>query len=459
MNSQPKLAPATNKSFFKRPTWATRAPANESGDFFRHSDTVYDSILKEKERRRQKQAQKKLSKSTNPDAGEKTQGNKRRRIGKLGDEEIQLVDRKIDQEEVGTSVSEEDEGESAGSAPCEYGIESPLTRDHLQETIASPGQPQQLLNSDDLTDNQAPKLESTGEDEKQKKSSSAQRGEEMAPIRVSDEDLSEEEDAYVLELKKKARERARLASLVVDSVHSPREISHTPEIQSQPNSVTTKAPRKDETIVQILITTSIPEAKPLLVNRRVSQPMQQVREVWCSRQGFDEEMTSKIIFTWRGRKLYDTTTSTGLLDVLKKERARQAGGLVADGDEESQSSEKIEVQAMTTEMYEQRLLQGGRDSAEDDPDQGMQDASAARSTTSQEPTYKIVLNGHGLEGLRLKVRPSTNISKLMAAFKKMRNIDAGKCCWLIHNGDRLEPDSTVAETEIEDEDVVEVHVR
>jgi len=290
---------------------------------------------------------------------------------------------------------------------------------------------------------------------------------------VSDEENSDEEDEYVLELKQKARAKARLKELNTDPHHSQGSARPALEIQQRtsfssftetPSTFTNQHPAsipradQEQTIVSILINTKIPNAKQLIVNRKVSQPMQQVRQVWCSRQNFDDEMTAKVIFTWRGRRLYDTTTSTHLLNVLKKERARQMGGLHNE-DEEDPSNGRIEVEAMTMDMYEQRQR---RDDTETDTtrtiDPGTQDGpSHDRPATPPEPVYQIVMNAQGLEALTLKVRPSTPIAKMMAGFKKVRNVDAEKACWLVFDGERLDPDKFVKDTEIEDGDAVEVH--
>jgi hypothetical protein len=70
-----------------------------------------------------------------------------------------------------------------------------------------------------------------------------------------------------------------------------------------------------------------------------------------------------------------------------------------------------------------------------------------------------MLNSPGLESVLLKVRPTTLVSKVMAGFKKIRDIEQGKTCWLIFDGERLDPETRIADTEIEDGDVVDVQIR
>jgi Ubiquitin-2 like Rad60 SUMO-like len=464
MTSTPASAPPAKKSFFKKPTWATQAPPAESGDFFRHSDTVYDNILREKEKRKEKHAKKKQAK-INDEAVEESREKKRRRIS-MDDED----------DEDGQSASEMGTIGSQGEEVTETEADALEKEPQAKRPAAQPLRPspsKSASHSKSIVSPPSQVIELGSDDETSQSHLSVTEG---IPQRRSDDEFSEEEDEYLLKLKQQAREKARLkkrgiaftddkaaALLTAESSQRQPISSEIPFTSAQQHSTPTLPPKKDETIVQILIMTKIPNANPLLVNRKVSQPLQQVREVWCSRQNFDQDMTARIIFTWRGKKLYDTTTSTHLLDVLKKERARQMGGL-ADDNEEDPSEGRINVEAITRDMYEQQQSRRNREETSVEPkdltDQDIQDGqSIERSSTPKEPKFKVVLNAQGLDAVQLKVRPSTVISKLMDAFKNRRNLDPGKTCWLVFDGDRLEPDSTVADTEIEDGDAVEVHVR
>jgi Ubiquitin-2 like Rad60 SUMO-like len=471
MTLRPASPPTTKKSFFKKPTWATSAPPSQSGDFFRHSDTVYHNILREKERRREKHAQKKQA-SVEVDAVQEGQGNKRRRISI--EEEDQEEDGPSDSDTASTGSrrvnTAEAENNTEKAERPENRSNSPARVGPCDAGRASPPNAKSSLNATAPVCSNVIELES--DDEKPEPQPNAPA---KVQTRVSDEEISEEEDEYVLELKQKARAKARLRELGTDPLHNQGSARRTLDVQQRTplspfnensstfthqHPVSIPPPDQEDTIVSILINTKIPNAKQLIVNRKVSQPMQQVRKVWCSRQNFDDEMTAKVIFTWRGRRLYDTTTSTHLLNVLKKERARQMGGL-ANEDDEDPSNGRIEVEAMTKDMYEQRQR---RDDTETDTtrttDPSTQDdPSRDKSATPPEPVYKIVMNAQGLEALTLKVRPSTPIAKVMAGFKKVRNVDAEKTCWLVFDGERLDPDAAVGDTEIEDGDAVEVHVR
>ncbi len=454
--------PSVKKSFFKKPNWATSAPPAESRDFFRHSDTVYDSILRDKEKRREKHAQKKQAQVGLNDM-DSDRENKRRRIST--DKENQEKGSRSSSVTASTGKGEQD---TATTEHLQTSAKSPARRGPVRAGRESPTHGEFSLISTTLLQSNVIELDS----DKENKQHQPILSERKVQTRLSDEEASEEDDEYVLELKQKAREKARLKKLGIEPACRQESALQASEAQQQQHSPSgdqptfiqqragpTPPPQKDETIVQILIDTKIPNAKPLIVNRKVSQPMQQVRAVWCARQNFTEDITAQVIFTWRGKRLYDTTTSTHLLDVLKRERARQLGGLACDDDEDP-SNGRIEVVAMMRDMYEKRQNKDDTEADSNDiTDPGLQDRQSPARSATPEPKYTIVMNAQGLEPLQLKVRPSTLIAKMMAGFKKVRQVDPAKTCWLIHDGDRLEPESLVRDTEIEDGDAVEVHVR
>jgi hypothetical protein len=61
--------------------------------------------------------------------------------------------------------------------------------------------------------------------------------------------------------------------------------------------------------------------------------------------------------------------------------------------------------------------------------------------------------------MNLRVRPHTSIGKMMQGFAATRKLDEGKTAWLVFDGERLDPGSTVKDVGLEDEDEVEVHIR
>jgi hypothetical protein len=173
-------------------------------------------------------------------------------------------------------------------------------------------------------------------------------------------------------------------------------------------------------------------------------------------------MAKKVFLTWRGNKLFNTTTSRHILRTLKAEKKNfGVGGL--DSDEESNQSEgNIEVEAVTEDILtERKRLKEKEDwlAVASNDNEGLPLGEAGESRPQKEPDVQLMLNSPGLESVALKVRPTTLISKVMAGFKKIRHVDQEKTCWLIFDGERLHPETRICDTEIEDGDVVDVQIR
>ncbi|KIW26185.1 uncharacterized protein PV07_09299 [Cladophialophora immunda] len=359
---------------------------------------------------------------------------------------------------------------------------------------------------------------------------------------VLDERDSEEEDEYLRLLKQKAREKARLQRQDGQTVQR----SSTPPDRGSSIALETADPRSPSVVraqrdsrpassnsiqdfgvasarrtpnpdqendpeVKILIQSDIPGAKSLIVRRKASQSLKQVKEFWCRKFDLEESVTRQVFFTWKGTRLFDSTTMRGIIRGLKKDYHRQQqrprslslgiedgdedGGGGGDDDGYDSSSTKdpsggnIMLEAMTPEIYEQRLRDkerrqqrqrpqisstaaaDGEDEDGDPEEQEDEDAANAAAAASETPAAAaaaaerdkgaivIRLVSKDLEPMQLRVRPHTTIGKIMRGYAATRKVDEAKTPWLIFDGERLDAESTVEEVGFEDEDEVEVSIR
>jgi hypothetical protein len=317
------------------------------------------------------------------------------------------------------------------------------------------------------------------------------------PKPPSDDEESEEEDEdpYVRELKAKAREKARLQKLGVVEPDRPKtplttlsaaaagdrtRSSSVENPQSRPlssnsasqdflnNRATPASEQEDDPQVRILIQSDIPDTKPLIVKRKASQSLKQVKEFWCKKWGLDDSMTRKVFFTWRGTRLFDSTTMRGIILKLKKDYRQQSASVSLDdgGDEEDEDKDNdpsegnIMLEAMTPELYEEKQRQREREQqAQTQQDEEHEEVEAATPAPADDGAIVIRLVAQNLEPMQLRVRPHTTMAKVMRGFAAMRKVDEGKTAWLIFDGERLDPDRTVEDVELEDEDEVEVSIR
>lgn len=284
---------------------------------------------------------------------------------------------------------------------------------------------------------------------------------------------SEEDDLYVRELKKKAREKAKamadggdvskpIANAVpVQPNQSEKVVSRTasPDFEDIASPSPSKPGTDNDPEVSILIRSEIPGSKPIIVNRRASQPLQFVKDFWCKSFGFDSDFSSTVFFTWRGMKLFKATTMRAVLQQLKRDSK-------SDTDP---SNGKIEIEAVTQEILDERRKRKERNLDNGNAEEGEMEVAGTQSAAptgegdDTGPKHKsgvvIRLTCQGQEPLSLRVRPHTSIGKIMKAFQKTKNIDPDKQCYLVFDGDRLEPNATAEELGFEDDDTLEVYLR
>lgn len=175
------------------------------------------------------------------------------------------------------------------------------------------------------------------------------------PPEDDNDDASEE----FPELARLAREKARKARLTreqrVGSMNlSPRGSQKTPGVplktempsKAGPSAVS-KAPLPvPEPVLQILITSTIPNTNPLVVKRRLNQRLKDVRLAWIQKQGLNDR-ADEIFLMWKGKKLFDVTTCKSLGIGVDAD-----GNVVTNGDILEQLEEHLQIEAVTQELFQ-----------------------------------------------------------------------------------------------------------
>ncbi|EHY51995.1 hypothetical protein HRR83_003440 [Exophiala dermatitidis] len=337
--------------------------------------------------------------------------------------------------------------------------------------------------------------------------SKAKTASQSIPVDEEEEE-SDEDDEYLRALKQKAREKARLQRLGLEPENAPSPLStgrssatpttatRAPSIErsraqsSRPVSArsgrdfgrtgtATPVPteQEDDPQVRILIQSDIPDTKPLVVMRKASQSLKQVREFWCKRWQLDDAVAKKVFLTWRGTRLFDSTTTRGMIKKLRDDYRQQSLGLDEDDDEDDRdhdpSKGNILLEAMTPEIYEEKLRQkeklqshnrassdGDNPDDSDEAEAGVA-TSAAEAKRIQEAESSIVIHlvNPAYEPMHLRVRPHTTMAKIMRGYAATKKLEENKTPWLIFDGERLDPEATVEDVGLEDEDEVDVSIR
>jgi hypothetical protein len=208
----------------------------------------------------------------------------------------------------------------------------------------------------------------------------------------------------------------------------------------------------EDPVVEILVTSRIEGTNPLVVRRKLSQKLREVRLIWCDKQSISGQALSKnskdpIILTWRGKKLFDLTTckSLGL-------RIDGSGNLYSDG--EGFMEGKIHLEAWTLDLYERN-----KHKLAAEQDRGGSEDELEPVEHAVERKVKLIMKAKDMDPLRIQVKPTTTIGKMSSTFRGQRGVPDAKDISLYFDGDKLDSDSTVEDVELADMDNVEVHIR
>lgn len=214
-------------------------------------------------------------------------------------------------------------------------------------------------------------------------------------------------------------------------------------------------------IAQLFIQPEIPDAHPLIVKVRIDSTIEKPRKAWCARQEYSPEMTQGIFFTWKGTRLYDSTTIKRLGIQVDKH-----GNVSVDGDAnlyDEVNIPKVHVQAWTEELFQQRKKEdAAQAAAKKIAAEAPPEVEERTPTPEPEPAVsrvRLVLKVKGKEDFRLTVKPDTTFEHITSAYKTKLKIPKQQPITLTFDGERLSPLDTVADAEIEDMDSIEVQFK
>jgi hypothetical protein len=221
-------------------------------------------------------------------------------------------------------------------------------------------------------------------------------------------------------------------------------------------------PLTPDPIVQILVTSRIEGTKPLMIKRKLSQRLKDVKYAWCDKQMLDgrpvpEEIKRMIFLTWRGSKVFDVTTCKALGLMVDA-----SGRLRVDGegfDEEG----RIHLEAWTEEIFDEFKKQKAAErkrlvlnpmEEEDEEEQKSEEIKGKEEVQR----FRIILKSKDHLEFKLQVKPTTQISKMIGVFREQYNIEGNVNISLYLDGDKLDPNSMVGDADLEELTTIDVHV-
>lgn len=396
-------------SFFKKPSWAIKNTEESSTDFYRRSEQTYSDIIAANREAH--------NKPKSPEIPEHTEGTK------------DTEDTEDPKREKRRRVSRE---KKKGHDDSSMGRD--VSREVGSNKIVLP-ESQELPIS--LHDSSPESVKPVKQRETNQRRSSENR------LSQSPQKISGQEPLGALPVKPVIVLVDDLETRSPHPVQPPRPVPSPQPVQPvQPAEVPAHDP-----IVQIMISSEIANTRPLLVHRKMSQRLRDVRLAWCNRQNFDPEIQASIYLTWKGRRLFDVTTCRSL--------NINSGKAIPGIDDDSFADQKelrVHMEAVTDLPLpvNQRITS---------PDNDKPPTASQSPEDDQGEPMKLILRSPGYDDFRIKARKKTLISRLISAFRDKQNISVDHDIFLLFDGDKLDPDSCLGDNDIDDLDLVDVQIK
>tara|TARA_R110002003_G_scaffold110_2_gene9242 strand:- start:11657 stop:12514 length:858 start_codon:yes stop_codon:yes gene_type:complete len=231
-------------------------------------------------------------------------------------------------------------------------------------------------------------------------------------------------------------------------------------------------------VAQLFVKPEIPAAKPLMVKVRIDSTLEQTRNAWCTKQGYSSDMSKSVFFTWKGTRVYDSTTIKRLgIQVDAK------GNVSVEGDSniyDDVNLPKVYVEAWTDELFQKHKKEEAAEAAARKlvaaPPPVIEERELTPEPTPKVNKIRLIMKAKGKEDFKLFVNPvghfvdydkastgeltltgqDTTFGHIADAYKQRRDVPKSQPITLMFDGDRLAPMDTVADSEVEDMDSIDV---
>lgn len=240
--------------------------------------------------------------------------------------------------------------------------------------------------------------------------------------------------------------------------------------------------------VVIYITSRIPGTANLRVKRGLKQHLGAARDAFCQYQrlkhvpGFPKENDEAIFLTWKGNRIYNSTTCVGLGICLDDEGRLRTSTKTRSGTTETgfiggrslaDGADQLHFEAWTEETYQAYLEEKERErlraSGELPFDYGVNDDDASGKGRTQgsadEPVeaapvrkFRVFLVAKGQDPVRVSATPQTTIAELVAQYRRKAGLAADASVSLQFDGDTLDPANTLEAADISEDDKIDVYV-
>lgn len=282
-----------------------------------------------------------------------------------------------------------------------------------------------------------------------------------------DDEEDDESDEELAELARVARERARrgISSGTYGRHDCPSLSLGQDSLEAFSSTTRPEEPADDNLVVHILVESDIPETLPLLVARKLSQNLGDVRRTWCLRQKMDEDVARRIFLTWQDKRVFDVTTCKGL--GISQDTPFPEAMADVELPDDGAVGIYVHMKAYTEDLFEQYKAKKQRRLLGDDDDddylgtagQHAAGTEDAQMSSNQADTKQISIRAPGLEEVIVRVVPQTSIGVIVATLRHMRDVAEDKTVSLSFDGETLDQEASVGAYDIEDEDCIDAIIR
>ncbi len=394
------------RQLFNKPSWSKPQALTNGNDLFHRSNQTYVDLAAEAERRRKRKlARKERERASQAEAEERA--GKRQRVSESEDDEdddsaSDHSPHKSENEEGSTRAEQNKSKNVIRAMSPPKSKDSPISLlKRYEATVAA--------SEIDMDQKQKPSashiidLEDEDEDspiEILKDSATTRATAAKHPVPPVEEDETISDDEFP-ELARQAREKARHKRLEEDMVLvtpvSPSMSQIDYQQRSQPTSQPTPPLPPPDPVLDILITSNISNTEPLIVKRKLSQRLKDVKLAWAERQQFSQVFTDGVFLTWRGKRIFDHTTCRSLGYKFSPD-----GRIMASRDSMMDDEGRVHMQVMTREMFEAYKKAKANDVLDRAKDRSQ---GPIVEEQKQEPQIKIICKAKGFSDFKLIIKP------------------------------------------------------
>ncbi|KAH8422945.1 uncharacterized protein LDX57_000701 [Aspergillus melleus] len=220
----------------------------------------------------------------------------------------------------------------------------------------------------------------------------------------------------------------------------------------RPKSEASHSKRQEDVTVQILISSKIAHTKPLVIKRRMYQPLKDVRLAWCEHQKLPRALYPFVFLTWKGRRLFDVTTCKSLgghrsgdpeTSTFRDDLSDDSGGV------HIHMEAVMDDQAPNYPLASSKSLSGHH----------LEEYADLEGDNTERRSFRLVFKCPGHADYEMYAGSQTRIAHLVAAYRDIHNIHPEQTVYLTFDGERLDPNSCPADHDMTHDDLVDVIIK